>query len=475
MLLTSIDHLRVLSLRDPEACLSQLEQLVDYLFCEPLTVGKIFGSSDLDAICQQIGQHNIQRLGIGEPPTPNPDVAVYIASELQASGGHTSALADIIRLSPKRRSIVLVTNICGTTKYLAVSQRFSRLANIELIYAPAAGLLTRLDWLQSLLHELAPATVWLFNHHQDSVAVAAVQPDRGYQLNFYHHGDDRLCLGACLGFGKHFDTSPILFHHCSILRDNGNSYLPLVVADQGKLLLAEKPFSKLVTCTAAGFNKLEVSYPFQYADIIAQVLLITKGRHIHIGRLTPLARCRIRWRMHRLGVPSESFIYIPYVPSVWLALQEHEVNVYLASFPYGGGRTLVEVMGAGLPIVAHRHIADRMIGGLDMIYNGAPTWRKPDELYQLLRTIDDVFLQEQGLMARAWYEKYHQEAIVAKSIVSPTVPLNIPELKEGYTSDPLLTAWQIASEVKFIGVLKRFLWRRYRRAKAIAGRLYPSP
>lgn len=465
-----INWLRIAQ-QDPGICLAKVEKLVDYLFCEPLTVGKIYGSRDLDAVCQQVGRRNLERLGLVAPPAGNPEVAVYIASKLQASGGHTAALLDTIRLSPKRRSIVVVTGVCGKTKRSAVSQRFSGIPNTELVYAPAGGHLAKLSWLQTFLHDVAPAIVWLFNHHQDSVAVAAVQPDRGYRLNFYHHGDDRLCLGVCLSFGTHFDTSPILFHHCrNVVQVEGNRYLPLVVADQRETPRPKRCSSELVTCTAAGFNKVEVDYFVQYVDIIPRLLRITRGRHIHIGRLSPLARWRLRREMRREGVPLESFSYIPYVPSVWRALQDHEVDLYLASFPYGGGRTLVEVMGAGVPAIVHRHIADRMIGGLDMIYDGAPTWREPDELYELVRNIDRTFLVEQGLMARAWYEKYHRDTIVAESIANPNAPLDVPQLKPNYMPDTLLHAWQTAREVCFTGILKRSLCRIYRRAKAVVGR-----
>ena len=43
----------------------------------------------------------------------------------------------------------------------------------------------------------------------------------------------------------------------------------------------------------------------------------------------------------------ERFIYMPWVPSVWKTLHDCRVDLYIASFPYGGGLTLIEAMGAG--------------------------------------------------------------------------------------------------------------------------------
>lgn len=446
---------------------------MDYLLCEPLTVGRVFGSSELDDLCQRIGRRNLEDLGIVDPPRFTSDVAVYIASKLQSSGGHTTALLDVMRLSPKRRSIILVTGVCGKTDYKALHRRLDEVPNIELVNVPPGSHLQKLAWIQKYLHELAPSIVWLFNHHQDSVAVAAVQPGRGYHLNYYHHGDDRLCLGVCLGYGSHYDTSPALFYRC---RDEdricGIRYLPLTANDLPTGIQEDSLVSSsLMTCTAAGFNKVEVDYFAQYVDVIPQLLRITGGRHVHIGRLTLFARRRLRQKMRIMGVPLESFVYVPYVHSVWRALQQYQIDLYIASFPYNGGKTMVEVMGAGVPIIIHRNIVNRMIGGLDMVYDGACSWREPEELFRLLKNCNSDFLREQGSWARAWYEKYHSAQVISNILANPNSLTDVPRLKSDYTADSLMQAWQIASEVTFLGVFKRQLWRLFRRLKSAWGRL----
>lgn len=458
--------------KDPGKCLADIELFVDHLLCEPLTVGRVFGSHELDDLCQQIGRRNLEACGIAESPSSTSDIAVYIASKLQPSGGHTAALLDVIRLSPKRRSIILVTGVCGKTDYKAINKRLSEVQNIELIDVPPGGHLQKLSWIHNYLHEISPSIVWLFNHHQDSVAVAAVQPDRGYHLNYYHHADDRLCLGVCLGYGTHFDISPINYHKCrDEVRLQGNNYLPQTATDVlGVDQVCKSESSDLVTCTAAGFNKVEVDYFVQYVDVIPQLLRVTGGSHIHIGRLTLFARWRLRRLMLQLGVPLESFIYVPYVHSVWRALREYQVDLYVASFPYGGGKTMVEVMGAGVPIVIHKNISDRMTGGLDMVYDGALTWRDPEELYQILKICNRRILNEQSILARAWYEKHHSTQLVKMLLASLDSSVEVPQLKPDFVTDPLLQAWQIAQEITFRGVIKRKFWRLYRRIKSTLGR-----
>lgn len=465
---------RLIASKSYSNALATIEDIVDWIFCEPLNVGKIFGSSWLDSQCQEIGRLNLLRLAKERSSPQQEKLTVYIASKLQASGGHTAALIDVIRLSPPMRSIVIITNTCGSTNRTAVEQRFHGLQGVTVEYVPRGNHLSKLTWLQQQLIELAPETVWLFNHNQDSVAIAAIQPGMGYRVKFYHHGDDRLCLGVYLGYAEHFDPHPFGFHNCrDMLGIRDNKYLPLVAADQGKRPenLGFLKNSGLVTCTAGGFNKVEVGYFIRYVDVVPEILRVTGGRHIHIGRLTPLALWRLRNRLCKLEIALDSFVYIPYVPSVWRALHEYGVDLYVASFPYGGGRTLVEVMGAGVSAAIHSHCVSRMFGGIDMAYEGTLIWRNPEELYAFLRSADRSLLEHQGQLARRWYEKHHRDEIVRDALGKVGCYLDAPKLRLGYVPDVFMQAWQTSCEVTLGGVLNRAIWRNYRRWNSILGRV----
>jgi hypothetical protein len=454
-----------------------IEDVVEQIFCEPINVGQVFGSPDLDQFCQAIGEVALRRKETKNNKEPNAknNVVVYLASKLQASGGHTAALIDVIRHSPfASHSIVMVSGTCGRTDRNAVEQKFDGLSNATLEYVPSGNHISKLEWIQGRLAELSPDTVWLFNHHQDSVAIAAVQPGQGYQVRFYHHGDHHLCLGVYLDFAEHIDPHPMGFHNCrNNLGIQNNRYLPLVASDQGdrpaKLGFLDN--KKLITCTAAGFNKLEVPYFIRYVDVIPEILRITGGSHIHIGKLTPIARWKIRRGLREKGLDPKLFTYVPYVPSVWRAVHEFGVDLYVASFPYGGARTLIEVMGAGVPAVAHQHCTSRLLGAFDMAYDGALIWGKEEELFSYLGRIDSKALIQQGRQARSWYEKYHHENIFQKAL-RDSHQIDVPSLKANYQPDVFIQALQNSREVTLRGGLFRTVWRNYRHWRAVLGRWF---
>lgn len=456
-----------------DEALFSIHRLVDQIFCEPINTAQIFGSKLLDDLCQEIGAVNWKKISCNEVSQPNigsqkssiEKTVIYVVSKLHASGGHTAVLADIIRLGPSTRSVILVTGISGVTDQASIQHRFNSVQNVSFEYAPRSKHILKLDWLQRRILTLNPSDVWLFNHHQDSVAVAAVQPDAGYQVHFYHHGDHHLCLGVHLNYADHIDIHPMGYHYCrDKLNIKDNRYLPMAVKDMGDRpeMLPFKGGSRLVTCTAAGFNKIEVPYFISYLKVIPELLKASGGKHIHIGRLTPLALKKIRSGMHKLGLHDSAFIYIPFVASVWKALHEHQVDIYITSFPYGGARTLIEAMGAGVPVAVHSHCTSRLLGTFDMAYKGALVWRNPDELYDFVQGADIVTLKNLSKLARKRYLDFHREDILKNALAIDAKPLQAPFLHEGYTPDGLQQALDISNQVSCIGAIRRLVYRTYR-------------
>jgi hypothetical protein len=112
-------------------------------------------------------------------------------------------------------------------------------------------------------------------------------------------------------------------------------------------------------------------------------------------------------------------IYIAWTPSVWKSLQENNVDLYLASFPYGAGLTLVEAQGAGIPVVLHQHVYSRVLSGLELAYPEAFSWSDPEKLIKHLFTVTPSQIAAEGKLARKRYEDYHSPAILKEYFRDP--------------------------------------------------------
>lgn len=397
-----------------DPALRSIHDVVERIITEPLCTTQVFGSRVLDDLCQRAGKATLARVKreiVDAPPPGQPGrpVVVYVVTQLQKSGGHKRVIEDFIAAQPAARHIIVSTELEGRSDVDYLMKGSDSRTDIVFEQAPKVSFRQRLAWLQERLVRINPDRIYLFNHHQDSVAVAAIQPEMGLDACFYHHGDHNLCLGVYLSHLAHIDPHPVVYHNCRDVLGIDNSYVPFTVEDKGARPL-DMPFlsgGTLTTCTAARLNKIEAPYFISYLDVVPDLLRTTAGRHIHIGLLTPWALFRIRRRLKRYGIRPDRFIYTPWVPSVWKALHEHRVDLYITSFPYGGALTLIEAMGAGIPVALHRRISSRIHSGIDLAYPGAFSWRWPEQLLDYCASVTPADLEQAGRSGRAYYEKFH--------------------------------------------------------------------
>lgn len=403
---------------DVNSALKLIHNFVEKIITNPLYSGHIFASRHLDQICLRIGRQHIAKSkffqGSYNSHLKNLHQAAYVVSRLQSSGGHSKLVIDFINSQPDKEHLVLITGVGGESDIDYFEKIFITQKNVRMLQCPYFSYVSRLSWLQENLMRSNPAQVHLLNAHQDSPAVAALTPDLNLNVTFYHHGDHHLCLGVFQDHMKHVDLHPMGYHHCHNELRITSSYLPLCVEDK-KFVFLSSNFSnggRLTTATAARFNKLESPYCFNYLEIIVSILKITGGQHIHIGKLSPLFLIFLRLEMRKRGVPSDRFIYIEWVSSVWTTLQEWKIDLYLTSFPYGGGLTLVEAMGAGIPVVIHKHRFSPVISAVELAYPQAFSWEHPNELYSYISELKPSALEFEKKLSRLQYEKFHNPKLL---------------------------------------------------------------
>ena len=459
-----------------DKALRLIHHLVEDVITEPLCVSQIFGSKKLDDLCQQVGAANLAKLQLrvnsNMTARSHQSAIIYIVTKIQKSGGHTRIIGDFIRARPNLLHIILSTELSGKSNESYWVARLSASANVVFEKAPRGNFQQRLTWLQKRLLSLRPQKVYLLNHHQDTVAVAALQPEMNLDACFYHHGDHHLCLGVYLSHLEHVDPHPMGYHNCRTVLGIENSYVPLTVADKGERP-SDWPFLPNgipTTCTAARSNKVEIPYFVSYLEMVPRILKCTGGRHIHIGQLTPWALREIRRGLKRQGIERTRFIYTPWVPSVWHALQEYRVDLYIASFPYGGGLTLIEAMGAGVPVALHKHIYSRILSGLDLAHPEAFSWRYPDELLNYCASLSSPALIEASRKGRIQYEQFYSRRSFQEALEAPPGNRQKPDsLPENFFVESDEWALWMERQINLRKLFFRTAYRTFRRLRARSG------
>jgi hypothetical protein len=440
------------------AAMDRVAQFVVAVISHGSSWAKVFSSPALDRLCLEFG-----RLG-GLPPIRPVDPArsVFMVTGVYRAGGHTRVLMDIVRADPGTLKTVLVSNVMHDLDAEQVSMILTGLsADVEVEVArPGMKPGTQADtltWLKARLAELRPARTYILQHPFDAAIVAASQPELTGLLFYYHHADHQLALGVHIPHATHVDFNGKGFHHCRTIRGvAGGVCWPLVAEVSAQR--ANTPFlanEKLVTATSGSPPKFDTSflaipYRYDYWTLLPLILRATGGTHIHIGPLRRAQVASINRGLLEAGIDPRRFIHIEWVKDLGAELIRRGVDLYIGSFPLGGGRAAIEVMGAGLPLLLHRNYVSAFFTEIGEVYPGVMSWGTPDELTAILQSLDAETLARHAHQARAFYEAYHRPEQLDRAVAAtlagsppepPPAPAYFPDtLQHWLDSQPLLAS-----------------------------------
>ncbi|HMS83260.1 MAG TPA: glycoside hydrolase family 99-like domain-containing protein [Nitrospira sp.] len=441
--------------QDFDVALNLICDFVTDVLRSELSLANVFGSKCLDNLCERIGLEvwrSEQKVQEGEGRVDR-NLDVFVATELYREGGHTAVIEQIIGAQPERNHKILLTDIFRRADYQSICERFAGL-RVSIECAPKTTLLDKLKWLRGRLVSLGPSRTFLFNHHQDAVAIAVTQPKLNSEVIFYHHADHQLCLGVFLTSVVHVDPHNLGFFNCrNKLGIDHNIYWPLAFKDSGPrpsslLFLSE---GMLRTCSSGNSGKFERHYRYSYPEEVPNLLKVTGGVHIHVGALSSRAMQVIHDGLEKRGIAKERFVLIPWVQSLWHTIIEQRVDLYISSFPLGGGLAGVEVMGSATPMVVHESYLSRFHGGSDLVYPEAFKWKTVSELYEFLQRLTPDKLAQQALLARRHYEQYysinHLNKALSGAVDLTPLPLGAytPNLLQRYLDQERYIAEEVAA------------------------------
>lgn len=417
------DNVRAMARRGAlDDALRSVAQLVCHMTERESSWGSVFSSPELDAVCQELGRlpPMSAEKAIDENQT------VFLVTAVAGLGGHTRVLMDLASADPGKKITVLVSNVMNDLTKRSLKETLHKLnPSVQIELAPSKKMDATLKWLQNRLRLLRPGRTYMLQHHFDSAIVAAVQPQLVDKLFYYHHCDHALALGVHIPHATHVDFNGKGYHHCRNIMDvRGSVYWPLV-ADVPKARSHARFMTsgKIVTATSGGLAKFDTSYlkeqiPYRhnYISVLPSIMKASGGEHHHIGPLRRHVLAAIEEQLKRHNIAIERFIHTPWVEDVASELIQRNVDLYVGSFPLGGGRATVEAMGAGIPLLLHENYVSAFFTDVAEAYPQALKWRTPDELESVISGITPDLLADHSACARAFYEKEHQPIHLKKAV-----------------------------------------------------------
>jgi hypothetical protein len=413
-----------------EDALIEIKKFVENIINIPVINGLVIDLPELDDLCLEVGYNILPSFSVKD--NNRTGSIVYIATKLYTSGGHTAVIEDFIKIQSDKRQIVLLTDIFNEGEDPNIKKRFEGLP-VELIFAPQNILLQeRIFWLQKKWININPEKVFLFNHHQDVVAISTAQPEMPGQLYYYHHTDFQLGLGIRLKHAKHIDLRPRTYFHCREDLNLDNVYCPLTCPDLELAGLKSRIFMEdgiVNTASSSGPHKLLQPYLYSYFEVFPEAMKITGGKHLHIGYLPSETLDLIQKKLISEGILPEKFIYISSVSNVGKAMMENNIDLFISSFPVGGCRTAIEVMASRTPVLCHLNYKSMFLSEYDLFYPEVFTWKNVDELKGVITNLTPDLLKAHSVLARKYYEGHYTEELLKEAVQTDFETVQSPKLK----------------------------------------------
>lgn len=404
---------RISELRYGDAMVG-IKSFVDQVINDPESVAMVFASRELDALCSQLADcyYGPRRVsGIQGRGT------VILASELVRAGGHVELVKDYLALglfeSPVR---VALSDLFNRIDRSTIAE-WESLLGCEVFVAEDAALDGKLDVLHARIGEWNPSTILTLAHNQDVVCVVAAHFPGAKHRYYIHHGDHHLSLGVTCEVFEHVDLHNMSYELCKHeIGVRHQHYWPLTAVRPSRIKTDFLERSALTTASCGRMSKFDAgTYAFRYERAVALMLKATRGYHVHIGDLTEDFTRKIYAELDAENVSHNRFIHIEWVPSLCQALIEHGVDVYVASFPIGGGKAVIEALSVGLPVVTHESYRSRYHSGCDLTYPESYVWGNYEDLSEIFGCWNESLLKEQAVLALQYFERYYSKEAFLKA------------------------------------------------------------
>jgi glycosyltransferase involved in cell wall biosynthesis len=425
--------------------MARIKTFVEQVINDQESIAVVFASRELDALCRTLAdayhadrRHAPEREGRG---------TVILASELVKAGGHVELIKDYLALglfeSPVR---VALTDLFNRADHTAIDEWVS-LLGCEVFVATETELDGKLDALTARLGEWNPSTILTLGHNQDVVCIVAAHAPGARNRYYIHHGDHHLSLGVTCEAFQHVDLHNMSYELCkNEIGVAQQLYWPLSVVRPSEIKTRFLDRGVLTTCSCGRMSKFESgSYALSYERAVACILKASRGYHVHIGDLSDAFLQKIHEELDAENVGRDRFVHIEWVASLSRALIENAVDVYISSFPLGGGKALIEAMSVGVPVVTHESYRSRYHGGGELTYPDSYTWSRYEELYRIFDQWDEPLLKRHAEFARQHFERYYSKEAFFKAFASGmNCAAYVPSLRV-YHGNPLRNFLDIKS------------------------------
>lgn len=364
---------------------------------------KLYKSELADSICESVGYIQYVLLGFSPGKAPDQKKAAILISALNRTGGGIyREIIEMCEVMRTREIHLIVTDMRDREIAPEVRQELAKFSNVKLILM--GDYADKLAVLELYLHKLNAGRIYYYCGHDNTLVDAALQ-DYGAK-----------------------NIVPFVFDHgLSLGLDNGNIDLIIAKTPKDYRLLAKKfadrviyipcwskgnkheaaytPFASglLVTATAAArFYKYEGGILGKFPDLIASILKVTGGKHIHYGPLPREVIGKIKETLRKNGMEYDKFLHVEWADNLAGSMLENHVDLFVSPFPVGSIKLNLQCEAAGIPMLVYDGGVTR-IEMNDFLHPEVLQWKTRAEFFGIISSITKEKLSKLSDMGKEWF------------------------------------------------------------------------
>lgn len=373
---------------------------------------KLYKSEIADSICESVGY--IQYALLGLSPNQKPDqkkVAILISALNRTGGGIYREIMEMCEVMRTREIHLIVTDMKDEDITPEVRQELASFPNVRLILLGA--LEDRLAVLETYLHRLNAGRIYYYCGHNNVLADAAMQDygaknivpfsfDHGLSLGLDNTNIDLIIAKTPKDYrllAKKFGERSIYIPCWNKAPQSGSEYAPLASGS-------------IITATAAArFYKYEGGILGKFDCLIANILNVTGGRHIHYGPLPEEVKAKIAVILKNGGMKSDRFIHIEWADDLAGSMLEQHVDLFISPFPIGSIKLNLQCEAAGIPMLVYDGGLTR-IEKNDFLHPDVLKWKNRAAFFRILSSLSRERLHDLSRKGKKWFGSHNELSVL---------------------------------------------------------------
>lgn len=417
------DHYEAMSIED---CIDETQRLAASLAFrqKDFVLGGLFTSDWVDSLCVSLGVV----LGIVDKSLlqteVNPDrVCVFNGTLNPRGGGIFSEIMDIAKIHEGQEVYLFAPDMNDISEDIA--ELAAKRENL-IIVQPPCECESRVRWFAQEYKKISPFRNYIYASHKDAMSQVLVQLSSCENIGIFSFDHGFVCGLGNRKFDRILAKRPVDFGLLSGNLDKEVGFLPAWSSADRSIIesLAYEAFrghDKLVTASgAARFYKLQGSRPYRYIDFVVELLSSLGGKHYHFGPIPEEEKQSLIGMLEEKGVSKDSFIHIEWAEDIPYELLTKRVDVFIESFPVVSYKLTLDVMSAGIPVLAYKGLSRMSI--TDFVPDNSLFWANQAEFLGILESLNSKKLTSLSKAALSYFSSLHSIEKASERLLSGDFP-----------------------------------------------------